>query len=213
MSTYAYGNVAVSFPSPLEGDAAEVARYFASEFGYSVEHDDANRVVGLSADFDDAGYLNPFVDGVLDDVLNHIGIDPSLPTVTFHYANTEYEPDDGSILDIAVKGGDITSWSESRIHMEECEPSGDTLEVVRDAYARAGYEPAAGGGSDSCPYCDGVSNPQIQSCHLGDGRMLFCIRGNTLVMRALDQQCVPQWLLDVKYCPACGRKLGQPSRR
>jgi len=58
-----------------------------------------------------------------------------------------------------------------------------------------------------CEYCDGESNPTIMGVGMTH-RLLFCIRGTTLVIRALEREWLfPQWLLDVKFCPICGRRL------
>ena len=61
----------------------------------------------------------------------------------------------------------------------------------------------------SCECCDGVSNPTVLG-RVGDGKLLFCIRGTTLVVRVLNRGWLfPQWLVDVSYCPMCGRRLGK----
>lgn len=58
-----------------------------------------------------------------------------------------------------------------------------------------------------CEYCDGESNPTIMGAPLTP-KLLFCIRGTTLVIRALKLEWhFPQWLLTVNYCPVCGRDL------
>ena len=58
-----------------------------------------------------------------------------------------------------------------------------------------------------CEYCDGESNPKIIGRPLMT-ELLFCIRGKTLIMRALSKNWLyPQWLLSVNYCPMCGRDL------
>ena len=58
-----------------------------------------------------------------------------------------------------------------------------------------------------CEYCDGESNPTIMGAPLTP-KLLFCIRGRTLVIRALKREWrFPQWLLTVSFCPVCGRDL------
>ena len=59
----------------------------------------------------------------------------------------------------------------------------------------------------SCEYCDGESQPEIVGRPLMT-KLLFCIRGRTLIMRAMSKNWLyPQWLLSVNYCPMCGRNL------
>ena len=60
--------------------------------------------------------------------------------------------------------------------------------------------------SRNCEFCDGFSNPQVRG-NPASQRLLACIRGHTMVLRALDIEGIPQWLVDVDYCPKCGRKL------
>ena len=60
----------------------------------------------------------------------------------------------------------------------------------------------------ACRYCDGTSSPKLDGAPLTP-KLLFCIRGMTLVMRALKREwCYPQWLVTVNFCPMCGEKLG-----
>ena len=58
-----------------------------------------------------------------------------------------------------------------------------------------------------CEYCDGASNPTIMGAPLRP-KLLFCIRGRTLVIRVLKREWFfSQWLLTVNFCPVCGRDL------
>ena len=63
-----------------------------------------------------------------------------------------------------------------------------------------------------CEYCDGESNPKVKG-NARSPKLLFCIRGRTLVMRALEREWLyPQWLMRVDYCPMCGRDLREVTR-
>ena len=61
----------------------------------------------------------------------------------------------------------------------------------------------------SCETCDGTSNPHVMGpASTGLVKLLFCIRGTTLVVRVLKREWLfPQWLVSVSYCPMCGRDL------
>ena len=63
--------------------------------------------------------------------------------------------------------------------------------------------------SNRCEYCDGESNPKLEGNYRSP-KLLFCIRGHLLVIRALNKEWLyPQWLMRVNFCPNCGRKIGK----